>query len=78
MEVCGQLQLPATLPLEKQAPYPLDKRLDGSQSRSGHYEEKSLTLAKSRTLIVRPSSPYASCYTDRAIPVLDERVCGLH
>jgi hypothetical protein len=35
MEVSGQLHVPAALPRRKSPLYPLDRRLGGSQSRSG-------------------------------------------
>jgi hypothetical protein len=35
MEVSGQLHAPAALPPGKNSWYPLDRRLDGPQSRSG-------------------------------------------
>jgi hypothetical protein len=35
MEVSGQLHVPAALPPGKELWYPLDRRLDGPQSRSG-------------------------------------------
>jgi hypothetical protein len=42
--------------------YPLDRRLGGPQSRSGHYgEEKNLTPAGNRTPVVQP---IACRYTD--------------
>jgi hypothetical protein len=41
MQVSGQLHAPAALPPEKSHRYPLDWRLGGPQSRSGHgVEEK--------------------------------------
>jgi hypothetical protein len=41
MEVSGQLHLPAALPPTKEPHwYPLDKRLDGTQSRSGRGDEE--------------------------------------
>jgi hypothetical protein len=39
MEKNGQLYAPAALPHGKQLPLPLNKRLGGPQSRSGHYGE---------------------------------------
>jgi hypothetical protein len=50
MEVSGQFHAPAALPPRKEAsPYPLDKRLDGAQNRSGlRGEEKILDLAQDR------------------------------
>jgi len=46
MEVSGQLHAPAALPLEKEPPYPLDRRLGRPQSWSGcnGEEKKSLLL----------------------------------
>jgi hypothetical protein len=45
MGVSGQFHVPAALPAEKKAPYPLDRRLGRAQSRSGHCaEEKNLSL----------------------------------
>jgi hypothetical protein len=40
MEVNGQLHVPAALTQGKRPCYPLDKRLGGSQSRSGHEGEE--------------------------------------
>jgi hypothetical protein len=40
MEVSGQLHSPVVLPPGKKPWYPLDRRLDGPQSRSGHGVEK--------------------------------------
>jgi hypothetical protein len=40
MEVNGQLHDPAALPQGKSPSYPLDKRLGGPQSRSGHGGEE--------------------------------------
>jgi hypothetical protein len=40
MEVSGQLHAPAALPQGNSPWYPLDKRLDGPQSRSGHGGEE--------------------------------------
>jgi hypothetical protein len=40
MEVSGRLHAPAALSQGKSPWYPLDRRLDGSQSRSGRSEEK--------------------------------------
>jgi hypothetical protein len=38
--VSGQLHAPATLPRGKSPPYPLDRKLGGSQSRSGRDGEE--------------------------------------
>jgi hypothetical protein len=38
MEVSGQLQAPAALPLGNSPRYPLDRRQDGPQNRSGRFE----------------------------------------
>jgi len=40
MEVSGQLQAPAALPQGKSPWYPLNRRLGGTQSRSGHGGEE--------------------------------------
>jgi hypothetical protein len=40
MEVGGQFHAPAALPQGKSPWYPLGKRLDGPQSRSGHGDEE--------------------------------------
>jgi hypothetical protein len=40
MEVNGQLHAPAALPQGKNTWYPLDRRLGGPQSRSGHCDEE--------------------------------------
>jgi hypothetical protein len=40
MEVSGQLHVPAALPPGKKPWYPLDRRLGGPQSLSGHAGEK--------------------------------------
>jgi hypothetical protein len=40
MEVSGQLQVPAALPLGKEPGYPLDRRLGGPQGRSGRGGEE--------------------------------------
>jgi hypothetical protein len=45
MEVSGQLEAPAVLPQGKSPWYPLDRRMGGSQSRSGRGgEEKNSQL----------------------------------
>jgi hypothetical protein len=40
MEASGQLHVPAALPPGKELQYPLDRRLGGPQSRSGHGGEE--------------------------------------
>jgi hypothetical protein len=46
MEMNGQLHAPAALPPGKEHRYPLDRRLGGPQSRSGHSgEEKNSNMA---------------------------------
>jgi hypothetical protein len=40
MEVSGQLHAPAAYPQGKSPWYPLDRRVGGSQSRSGRRDEK--------------------------------------
>jgi hypothetical protein len=40
MEVSGQFHSPAALPSGKEPPHPLDRRLGGPQSRSGHCVER--------------------------------------
>jgi hypothetical protein len=40
MEVSGQIHASAALTPWKEPRYPLDKRLGGPQSRSGHYGEE--------------------------------------
>jgi hypothetical protein len=72
MEVSGQLQAPAALPLGKNPWYPLDRRLDGPQSRSGRGgEEKKIPSPRwelnPRTPIVQP---IAQRYTDWVITAL--------
>jgi hypothetical protein len=58
MEVSGQLHVPAALLLEKDPRYPLDRRLGGPQSWSGHGgEEKtsqSCRESNPRTPVVLP------------------------
>jgi hypothetical protein len=50
MEVSGKLHTPATLP-PKSRLYPLDRRLDRSQSLSGRGDEKKKILAPARNRI---------------------------
>jgi hypothetical protein len=56
MEVSGQLHAPAALYPEKETRYPLDRRLDGPQSRSGRdgEEKNSQPLRGLETQIVQP------------------------
>jgi hypothetical protein len=56
MEVSGQFYVPDDLLPGKEPPYPLDRRLSGSQSRSERRgEEKILDSTGTRTNL--PSSP---------------------
>jgi hypothetical protein len=55
MEVSGQLHAPAALPPGSLRRYQLDRRLGGSQSRSGLYGDKILPLSRFET---RPSSQH--------------------
>jgi hypothetical protein len=55
--VSGHRHALAALPLRKDPQYPLDRRLDGSQSRSGqHGEEKILDPTGTQTLnpVIQP------------------------
>jgi hypothetical protein len=53
MEVSSQLHVPTVIPLGKSARYRLDRRLGGSQSRSGRCaEEKKVCAAGNRTRAV--------------------------
>jgi len=53
----GQLQAQAALPLGKQAPYPLDRRMGEPQGRSGHYgEEKKPCPARNQTPVIQPAA----------------------
>jgi hypothetical protein len=55
MEASSQAHAPAALPLRKDPAYTLDRRLGGSQSRSGSDgEEKISDPAGNRTLVVQP------------------------
>jgi hypothetical protein len=56
MEVSGQPQAPTALPTGIGPRYPLDTRLDGSQSRSGHCGEEKNFLPLPRNE-PRPSNP---------------------
>jgi hypothetical protein len=77
MEVSGQLHAPADLPPGKSPWFPLDRRLGGPQSRSGHGGGKKKFPAPSprresnpRTPIVQP---VVQRYIDWAIMAL--RIC---
>jgi hypothetical protein len=73
MEVSGQLHAPAALPPGKEPTrYPLDRKLSGPQSRSGHgdKEKNSPVPAGNRTLEPRSSSTVTQRYTDWAITAL--------
>jgi len=52
MEVSGQFHAPATLCCGKSPQYPLDRRLGGSWSESGHggQEKKSATQPRAQSL----------------------------
>jgi hypothetical protein len=64
MGVNGQLHTPAALPPQKELRYRLDRRLGGSQSRSGRYgEENDLALTGNRAPAVEP---IAYSYTNQA------------
>jgi hypothetical protein len=66
--VSGQLHAPAALPTGKKPPYPLDRTLDGPQSRSGRRgEKKILDPVGTRTPDSSAVQPAARRYTDRAI-----------
>jgi hypothetical protein len=56
MEVSSQLHAHAALPPGKELLYPLDRRLDGPQNRSGHggEEKTSQPLAGLETYIIQP------------------------
>jgi hypothetical protein len=60
VEVGGQLHTLATLPQEKSPWYPLDRRLDGPQSQSGHggEEKNSQTLLGLKLLIIQPAAQH--------------------
>jgi hypothetical protein len=66
MEASGQLHAPVALPPGKSLRYPLDRRLDWPQSRSGRCgEEKNLAPVMIRTPDVQAIARH---YTDWAIP----------
>jgi hypothetical protein len=67
MVVNGKLHASAALPRGKSPKYPLDRRLGGTQSRSGRcgVEKKSLSPAGKQTSAVLPVARH---YTDWAIP----------
>jgi hypothetical protein len=60
MELSGQLYAPPFYPQGKSPHYPLDRRLGGSQSRSGRggEENKFPAHARNRNLETRSSSPW--------------------
>jgi hypothetical protein len=60
MEVSGQIHEPAALPQRKSPWYPLDRKLGGPQSRSGHGGEE------------KNSQP-TSCLKFRIVQSLDQR-----
>lgn len=60
MDVNGQFQAPATLPLEKETLISINKRLDGIQSQFGY----SGACATKQTPVVQPA---ASHYTNWSI-----------
>jgi hypothetical protein len=67
MVVNGRLHNPTVLPAGKEPPYPLDRKLQMPQSRSGSYaEEKNLTPTENWTPAVQPVARY---FTNWAIPV---------
>jgi hypothetical protein len=69
LEVSGQLHTPANLSSRKSIKYPLYRRLDGHQGRSGQCGEKEILGPTGiRTPTPWSSSPIASRYTDCAIP----------
>jgi hypothetical protein len=45
--VSGQLRAPAALPLRKEPSYPLDRKLGGTQSRSGRGGEDKISQSPS-------------------------------
>jgi hypothetical protein len=68
MEVKSQIQTPAALPRENRPPqYPLDKRLDGHQGRSGRCGVKKFTPAGNWTPAILALFIH---YADWAIPAL--------
>jgi hypothetical protein len=70
LEVSGQLRAPAALSPGKSKRYPLDRKLDGPQSRSGRRGEKKYLAPPPGDSNSEPSAvhPVASRYTDCAIP----------
>jgi hypothetical protein len=62
MEESGQLHSLATLPQGKSSQYPLDRRLDGPQSQSGHggEEKNSQPLPGLKPSFIQPVT---LCYT---------------
>jgi hypothetical protein len=68
MEGSGQLYAPAALPPGKEPRYPLDRRLGGPQSRSGHGgEEKNSQLPPG----IEPCNPGRPAPILVAIPTTD-------
>jgi hypothetical protein len=54
MGVSGQIDVPAVLPPRKELPVPLDRRLCGSQSRSGRcVEGRNLSQLPENQLVAR-------------------------
>jgi hypothetical protein len=76
MEVSGQLQTPVALPPEKKSPwYPLDRRLDGPQSRSGcgGEEKNSQPLPGLEPPIIHPVAQRYTTEISRLPEQADER-----
>jgi hypothetical protein len=77
MEVSGQLHSPAALTPGKSTLYPLDRRLDEPQNRSGLYEEvKILDHNWTQTSILRSSSPQSVAMPTSLFQLL-KRIFGL-
>jgi hypothetical protein len=70
MEVSGQLHTPAALPQGKSPWYPLDRRLDGPQSQSGHSVEDNIFSpcqeSNPNHLIVQPIVSHYTVWTNPA------------
>jgi hypothetical protein len=75
MEVSGQLHALAALPVRKNLWYPLNRRLGGPHSQSGHFEEEKNFLPYQES---NPgsSSQQTSHYTNYAIPALTDVING--